>query len=116
MKCVSISGICLIKSLIGSMEINGKLIDNSNEDFFELICDKKSSLYTIENRSKVNLSNKKMIELLKKCGTHHQSLFQYVKAVQSGLNMCFVVKPWKNIACTMLNHLNGHKVEEKIEV
>ena len=98
------------------MEINGKLIDNSSGDFYELISDKKSSLYTITNHSKVNLSNKKMVELLKKCGACHQSLFEYVKTVENGLIMCFVVKPFKNFTCTMLNYLNGHKVEDKIEV
>ena len=116
MQCISISGTCLIKSLIGTIEINGKMIDNSNEDFYELICDKKSSLFIIENHSKANLSSKKTIELLKKCGTHHEGLFQYLKTVEGGLNMCFMVKPFKSVSCIMLNYLNGHKIEEKIEV
>ena len=57
-----------------------------------------------------------MIELLKKCGYQHHELFQFVKSMDGGLNMCFLIKTYKNVTFSVLNRLNGYKVEEDIEV
>ncbi|XP_066930591.1 polynucleotide 5'-hydroxyl-kinase NOL9-like isoform X2 [Clytia hemisphaerica] len=113
---IAISGSCIICCLFGTVEINGKILTENDEEFHDLVSFKGSTLLAIENRNDIEIDKNQLLKKINGGNRRNRTGLEsdFIDKLDK-ITSCIWVMKKKSALGPVLNQLNGCKIGRELQ-